>query len=140
MNNDIDMSADAIAMFCRLQMNIKRDIPIRSSEMGALIFTQRYNAPITPLLLSHFFKIAKPSVTAMINSLIKKEYLIKMQSPTDGRSYTVSITQKGIDLVNSTYTEYFKTMEKLKEKMGSKEFDTFIELIKKANNILSEEK
>jgi DNA-binding MarR family transcriptional regulator len=76
----------------------------------------------------------------MVNSLVKKEYLIKIPSPTDGRSYTVSITQKGIDLVESTYTEYFKTMERLKEKMGHDEFDTFIELIKKANNILSEEK
>ncbi|MDF2591127.1 MAG: transcriptional regulator, MarR family [Clostridia bacterium] len=140
MNHDIDTSADAIAMFCRLQMNSKRDIPIRSSEMGALIFTQRYNAPITPLMLSHFFKIAKPSVTSMINSLVKKDYLIKIPSPTDGRSYTVSITQKGIELVESTYNEYFRTMERLKEKMGSKEFSAFIELIKKANNILSEEK
>ena len=140
MNNNIDMSADAIAMFCRLQMNVKRDIPIRSSEMGALIFTQRYNAPITPLMLSNFFKIAKPSVTSMINSLIKKEYLIKIPSPTDGRSYTVSITESGTELVESTYNEYFKTIERLKEKMGQKEFSLFIELIKKANNILSEEK
>jgi DNA-binding MarR family transcriptional regulator len=76
----------------------------------------------------------------MINSLVKKDYLIKIPSPTDGRSYTVSITQKGIELVESTYNEYFRTMERLKEKMGSKEFSAFIELIKKANNILSEEK
>lgn len=140
MSNDIDMSADAVAMFCRLQMNIKKDIPIRSSEMGALIFTQRYNAPITPLMLSNFFKIAKPSVTSMVNSLIKKDYLMKIPSPTDGRSYTVSITEKGTELVESTYNEYFKTMEKLKEKMGSQEFNLFIEQIKKANSILSEEK
>lgn len=140
MRNDIDMSADAVAMFCRLQMNIKRDIPIRSSEMGALIFTQRYNAPITPLMLSNFFKIAKPSVTSMINSLIKKDYLNKIPSPTDGRSYTVTITQKGTELVESTYSEYFKAMENLKDKMGPKDFKLFIELMRKANNILSEEK
>ena len=140
MDNIIDIGADAIAMFCRLQMNIKRDIPIRSSEMGALIFTHRYNAPITPLMLSHFFRIAKPSVTSMINSLIKKDYLIKTPSATDGRSYTITITEKGTQLVESTYNEYFKTMEKLIEKMGYKEFALFIELIQKANNILSEEK
>jgi DNA-binding MarR family transcriptional regulator len=140
MDNDINMSADAIAQFCRLQMNIKRDIPIRPSEMGALIFTQRYNAPITPLMLSNFFKISKPSVTAMVNSLIKKDYLIKTPSSTDGRSYTVSITDKGTELVESTYNEYFRIMELLKKKMGCKEFNLFIELIQKANMILSEEK
>jgi DNA-binding MarR family transcriptional regulator len=121
-------------------MNIKRDIPIRASEMGALIFTQRYNAPITPLMLSSFFKISKPSVTAMVNSLIKRDYLIKTPSSTDGRSYTVSITDKGTELVELTYNEYFRTIELLKKKMGCKEFDLFIELIQKANMILSEER
>jgi DNA-binding MarR family transcriptional regulator len=140
MDNDITISADAIALFCRQQMNIKRDIPIRPSEMGALIFTQKYNAPITPLMLSNFFRITKPSVTSMVNSLIKKDYLIKIPSSTDGRSYTVSITEKGIDLVESTCKEYFRTMELLKEKMGHKEFNLFIELIHKANSILSEGK
>jgi DNA-binding MarR family transcriptional regulator len=140
MENDFTISADAIALFCRQQMNIKRDIPIRPSEMGALIFTQKYNAPITPLMLSNFFRITKPSVTSMVNSLIKKDYLIKIPSSTDGRSYTVSITEKGTDLVESTRKEYFRTMELLKEKMGHKEFDLFIELIHKANSILSEEK
>lgn len=140
MDNDINISADAIAQFCRLQMNIKRDIPIRPSEMGALIFTQRYNAPLTPLMLSSFFKISKPSVTSMVNSLIKRDYLIKTPSSTDGRSYTVSITDKGTELVESTYNEYFRTMELLKKKMGCKEFNLFIELIQKANYILSEEK
>jgi DNA-binding MarR family transcriptional regulator len=140
MDNDITISADAIALFCRQQMNIKRDIPIRPSEMGALIFTQKYNAPITPLMLSNFFRITKPSVTSMVNSLIKKDYLIKIPSSTDGRSYTVSITEKGIDLVESTRKEYFRTMELLKEKMGHKEFNLFIELIHKANSILSEGK
>lgn len=140
MVNDIMISADAIALFCRLQMNIKRDIPIRPSEMGALIFTQRYNAPITPLMLSNFFRITKPSVTSMVNSLVKKKYLTKTPSSTDGRSYAVSITEKGTELVESTYNEYFRAMELLKERMGYKEFNLLIDLIQKANTILSEDK
>lgn len=138
MDYELIMSADAIAMFCRLQMNVKRDIPIRASEMGVLIFTQKQEEPVTPLMISSFFKIAKPSVTAMVNALIKKEYLIKLPSATDGRSYTVTPTAKGIELVESTFKEYFKTMKLLKEKMGEQEFYMFIELIQKANNILSE--
>jgi DNA-binding MarR family transcriptional regulator len=121
-------------------MNIKRDLPIRSSEMGVLIFTQKQSEPVTPLMISNFFRIAKPSVTSMVNALIKKDYLMKAPSATDGRSYTVSATDKGTELVESTYNQYFRTMEILKEKMGSKEFNLFIDLIHKANNILSEEK
>jgi DNA-binding MarR family transcriptional regulator len=140
MDDDINSSADAVGLFCRLQMNIKRDLPIRSSEMGVLIFTQKQGEPVTPLMISNFFRIAKPSVTSMVNALIKKDYLMKTPSSTDGRSYTVSATDKGTELVESTYNQYFRTMEILKKKMGSKEFNLFIDLIHKANNILSEEK
>jgi DNA-binding MarR family transcriptional regulator len=121
-------------------MNIKRDIPIRPSEMGVLIFIQKQTDPVMPLMISNFFRIAKPSVTSMVNSLIKQDYLEKIPSSTDGRSYTVSATDKGEELVKSTFNEYFRTMELLKKKMGSKEFSLFIELIQKANSILSEEK
>ncbi|MBK1811167.1 winged helix-turn-helix transcriptional regulator [Clostridium sp. YIM B02505] len=140
MDKDIIISADAVSMFCRLQMNVKRDIPIRPSEMGVLIFTKVQDEPVTPLMISNFFKIAKPSVTAMVNTLIKKDYLIKTPSPTDGRSYTVCTTEKGKELVESTYNEYFKTMELLKTKLGSEEFHKFIELVQKANSILSEDR
>jgi DNA-binding MarR family transcriptional regulator len=133
------MSADIVAMFCRLQMNAKKDLPIRSSEMGVLIFTQKQNNSVTPMMISKFFRITKPSVTSIINSLIKSGYLIKTPSTKDNRSYNVSVTNKGKDLIESTYKEYVRTMELLKEKMGNKEFDLFIELMNKANNILSEE-
>lgn len=140
MYNHIINSTESIALFCRLQMNVKRDIPIRPSEMGVLIFTQKQNIPVTPLMISKFFRITKPSVTSMINSLVKKNYLIKTPSSIDKRSYTVSTTVKGKELVESTYNEYLRMTQLLEKNMGSKDFNLFIDLIQKANNILSEEK
>ncbi|MDF2606775.1 MAG: transcriptional regulator, MarR family [Bacillales bacterium] len=140
MNNNFINDADAIAMFCRLQLNIKKDLPIRSSEMGVLIFIQKHGDKVTPLLISNFFNIAKPTVTTMVNSLIKKEYLVKTPSEIDGRSYTISLTEKGLQLVETTHIEYFKSMGILKERMGQQDFDSLIKLINKANLILSEGK
>jgi len=134
------LAAEEIGMFCRLQMHIKKGLPIRSSEMGALIYVQKKKEPVTPRMISNFFQIAKPSVTAMINVLIKKEYLVKVPSEKDKRSYTVTITPKGEALVASTHDEYFKSIELLKEEMGEKDFDRFLTLILKANAILKEEK
>lgn len=139
MKESIVISADAVAMFCRLQMNVKRDIPIRPSEMGVLIYTQKQGIPVTPLMISSFFRISKPSVTVMVNALIKKDYLVKTSSLTDGRSYTVSVTNLGYELVETTSNEYFRIMELLEEKMGSVEFKLFIQLVQKANNILGKE-
>ncbi len=138
MNIDFTKSADTIGMFCRLNMNAKRDIPIRSSEMGVLIFTQKQKAAVTPLMISKFFKITKPSVTSMINALVNKGYLLKRPSEVDKRSYTLCITDKGKKLVDSTFFEYYKSIEKLREKMGEGDFEEFIKLMEIANRILEE--
>ena len=140
MREKVMLAAEEIAMFCRLQMHAKKELPIRSSEMGVLIYVQKQNEAVTPLMISNFFQIAKPSVTAMINELIKKNYLNKVPSATDGRSYYVSITMRGQELVASTHDEYFKAIAMLEDKMGDKDFKSFIQLIQKANTILSEER
>ena len=82
--------------------------------------------------------IAKPSVSAMVKALVKNGYLIQKPSETDKRSYTINITEKGITLVETTFIEYFKTVELLKEEMGELKFNQFIELIETANKILEE--
>ncbi len=134
------MAAEEIGMFCRLQMHMKKDLPIRSSEMGVLIYVQKQPEAVTPLLISKFFQIAKPSVTGMINELVRKNYLMKVPSETDKRSYTVAITDKGKALVESTQDEYFKSIEVLREKMGEADFEQFLRLMEQANDILKGEK
>jgi DNA-binding MarR family transcriptional regulator len=134
------LAAEEIGMFCRLQMHVKKGLPIRSSEMGALIYVQKQQEAVTPMLISNFFQIAKPSVTAMINELVKKGYLVKVPSEKDKRSYTVSTTKKGEDLVESTHNDYFRSIEILKEKMGEEDFEQFYTLLQRANEILKEEK
>lgn len=139
MKESIFDSMDVVSRFCRLQVNKKKAIPIRASEMGALIFVQKSEAQVTPLMISDFFGIAKPSVTDMVNSLIKETYLIKIPSKIDRRSYTLEVTERGYELLESTAKEYLKTMDFLEEKMGDQKFRLFIQLVQEANEILSEE-
>lgn len=139
MNQNINKYMDSISRFCRSQINFKRDLPIRSSEMGVLIYIEKNNNKVTPVMISSFFGISKPAVTTMINSLVKKEYLTKMNCQNDKRSYTLKLTLQGYNLLNSTYDEYFKMIELIKNGMGKQEFEVFIELIQKANRILGEE-
>lgn len=140
MKESIIACEEAVSRFCRLQMNVKRDLPIRASEMGVLIFVSKSQEPATPLMISNFFGIAKPSVTEVVNSLVKKDYLIKMPSQVDRRSYTLKVTVKGQELLDSTYSDYFKALELLEERMGVDEFKLFVQLLQKANDILGEEK
>lgn len=139
MKIDLMKSADAIGLFCRLHMKSKKELPIRSSEMGVLIYTAKQTEAVTPLMISQFFKITKPAVTTMVNSLVNKGYLLRTSSVIDKRSYTLEITSEGRKLVESTFEAYIEVIELLHEGMGKEKFDAFIGLISEANVILSEE-
>ncbi len=136
--NFIDEAAEIVSLFCRLKNSTKYDLPIRSSEMGLLILLHNSVEPVTPLMAAEFFKVKKPMITAMITSLGSKGYLYKTASLEDKRSFTINLTQKGIELVNETKNEYLKSLELLLSEMGENDFKTMITMLKKANKILLE--
>lgn len=138
--NDFINAAEQVSLFCRLNINKKWNLPIRASEMGFLIYLCKTEGEKTPMGVAHFFKVTKANATNMVSSLIRQGYLQKEQSREDRRSFLLIPTEKAIDLVEHTYMEYYKTREKLKEKMGNREFETFVSLLQKANEILLEEK
>lgn len=133
---DYIQSAEEIGLFCRLNSNIKKDIPIRSSEMGVLIYIYKNGEITTPQMISQFFKIKKPSVTSQLNVLIKNEFLIKIPSQVDGRSYSLKVTDSGRNLVETTFGEYLKFVKLLHDEMGEDNYHQFINLIHQANQIL----
>lgn len=131
--------AEAVSLFCRLHINNKKDLPIRSSEMGLLILITKSEVPVTPVMAADFFKVKKPMITTMLNSLLKQKYIEKVPSATDKRSFTLNPTKKAIALVEKAYQEYFSMMRLLQTKMG-KDYETMIKLIEKANEIILEDK
>lgn len=132
--------AEKVAMFCRLNINNKKDLPIRSSEMGLIIMTVKSEAPVTPVMAADFFKVKKPMITTMVNALCEKGYLVKVPSETDKRSVTLHPTEKGTALAQEAYEEYFSAMKLLKTKLGDSDYHTLMALIDKANHIMLEEK
>lgn len=131
-------SAEIIALFCRLHMNAKKNIPIRSSEMGLLIYLSRQKEAVTPLEAAEFLKVSKPMITKTVNRLEKFGYIEKLPSEKDKRSVTLTPTEKAEELVNSTQTDYYKHLLRLQEKMGETTFNELVALLKKANGILLE--
>jgi DNA-binding MarR family transcriptional regulator len=132
--------AEVISLFCRINVNTRRDISVRSSEMGMLIYLVKSGLDATPVKIAEFFKVTKPMVTSMANSLSKKGYIIKEPSKTDKRSVTLKPTEKAIQLVEQTYAEYYKNMNLLIEGMGIEKFETLVNLLEMANTILVEGK
>jgi DNA-binding MarR family transcriptional regulator len=132
--------AKAISLFCRININTKKELPIRSGEMGLLIYLVKENPQAQPIQVADFFNVSKPMVTSMINSLENKEFIIKNPSLNDKRSFFVSPTEKAVLLVESTYSEYYKTMEALQKGLGDEDYNQLICLIDKANKTMLEAK
>ena len=133
-------SSKQVSLFCRLNLNSKRELPIRSSEMGMLIYLVKTDQVKTPNAAAQFFGVTKAMATNMVTSLLSKGYIEKRQLETDRRCCELIPTTKAIRLVEDTYENYFKTMSLLETKLGKEKFDALICLLTAANEILLEEK
>ncbi|WP_062321343.1 MarR family winged helix-turn-helix transcriptional regulator [Halolactibacillus sp. JCM 19043] len=134
----IYQSMDVLGRFCRLKLAVKQDLPLRSSEMGVLIYLSKQTGDVTPLMVSEFLRVKKPSVTPLIQTLIKKEYVTKQRSQVDKRSYTLQVTERGSRLLEEVEADYLLSVSVLKEKLGNDQFNDWIRLTEQANTILEE--
>ena len=135
---DFEKDMEQISLFCRLHSKLKNQNNIRNSEMGLLIYIER-NYSIKPIQAAEYFGIQKSAVTAMVTSLTEQGYLEKSLNDNDRRSYLISLTKKGKNIVQSTYTEYHRLVVLLSEKLGLRKYEAFMELMNEANIILKEE-
>lgn len=138
--DDLWQAAEKISLFCRLNLNTKRELPVRSSEMGMMIYLCKTEGEKTPMGIARFFQMSKAGATNMVTAMYKQGYIEKHISDDDRRSSLLVPTEKAKALVNSTYEEYHKTMWVLKEGMGDKEFSELLCLLERGNTILLEEK
>lgn len=129
-----------IRLFCRLNANKRTNMPISSVEMEvlALIYHADNENNLTPLRLSQIMNLKKPSVSAIIDSLLKSEYIQKHKNINDKRSYTLTVTDEGKRLIKEINEVYLGSIYKLQTELGDDEFKVFLRTMKKANDILKE--
>lgn len=70
-------------------------------------------------------QVGSSCVTQVTNVLLRKGYVEKVKNDNDWRCKTVVLTQKGIELVDSTEKMYSEFMDKLQTALTSKELEQF---------------
>ena len=78
--------------------------------MGVLIYLSKQTSDVTPLMVSEFLRVKKPSVTPLIQTLIKKGYVTKQRSQVDKRSYTLQVTERGSRLLEEVEADYLSSV------------------------------
>ncbi len=136
----IFQAANTVSLFCRLTIHTKKELPLRSSEIGLLIYTVKAETPVTPAMAADYFKVSKPMIAGMVKHLAAAGYLQKQPSQEDKRSYLLVPTQAAEHLTKSVYDEYFKDMQLLSENMGAAHFTRLLLLLDEANDILLKNK
>lgn len=126
--------------FARDYMELKKDLPIRLSEMGVLSIITRNSGDFTPLMLAEMIGVSKPMITAHIQALLKKEYLYKETSDLDKRSFFVRPTEKGKALVDEFEARQINYIKIMEAQLGETEFDELICLLHKTQTILDQMK
>ena len=58
-------------------------------------------------------RISPPNAAYKVNSLIKKGYIRKVQSPDDRREYHLEITQKYVDYYNISISYIVEVMDRI---------------------------
>ena len=125
-----------LSIFSKNYMDLKRGLPIRSSEMGALNIITQTQGPHTPVMLAEMLRVSKPMITAHITSLENKGYIVKSPSADDKRAYYVLPTSKAMALVESAKEDLNKKLGLLEKGLGENNFKTLIDLAEKVNKII----
>ena len=128
-----------LSIFSKSYMELKKDLPIRPSEMGVLNIITQTPGPHTPLMLARALKVSKPMITAHLTSLTDKGYIKKQPSSEDKRAYYILPTEKARALVKCAKDDLYQRLDQLVDGMGEEQFDLLVKLAGEANRILEAE-
>ena len=81
--------------------------------------------------MAKLLKITKPSVTEIVNKLIKLDCVNKLRSPDDGRIFFMELTEKGKNIARSRTLSENKMVDLIRKKLDPSERETFIRLLEK---------
>ena len=122
--------------FSRDYMELKKDLPIRPSEMGVLNIITSEDTLYTPVMIAELLEVSKPMITSHITSLEKKGYIIKKYSEEDKRSFFVMPTDKAKELVKTTAEKMSSYLHQIETSLGKDKFDKLLEILLDTNKTL----
>lgn len=88
--------------------------------------------------ISDFLMLPRPGVTRTVTEMVKKGYLSKTTSSSDGRISYVRVTEKGERLSKKYDADYYRRLCPYLESISEEEADCMIETIAKFYQVMSE--
>ena len=135
---------DALSESMRESMRSYRNQP-EYRELFCLSITQLHYlhavkklSGITLTELSAYFKVKKPTVTNVVNRLVRQGYIEKKQSAKDLRVYHLSLTARGMALLDLEKEGYYAFARQMTEVISEQEKEDFTKTLAKIFQCLQE--
>jgi DNA-binding MarR family transcriptional regulator len=87
--------------------------------------------------IADYLHIKPSSATTLIDNLVKKGYMKRIQKGSDRRVVYIELTSKGLKVLQKKYKSIHKTLKKIFKKINNKDKNNLIKIFKKihAENI-----
>ena len=109
------------------------DKNVNKTQLRALTFIKNYGA-INMTELCNMLNIEKGSLTTMIDDLVEKGYVERVNDKKDRRRYIIVMTEAG-DVLSDNFMTYLKGS--LEQKMGNIGMDKMSSLVGSMENIIN---
>lgn len=109
------------------------DKNVNKTQLRALTFIKNYGA-INMTELCNMLNIEKGSLTTMIDDLVEKGYVERVNDKKDRRRYIIVMTEAG-DVLSDNFMTYLKGS--LEQKMGNIGMDKMGSLVASMENIIN---
>lgn len=127
-----------LSMFAKKYMDLKKDLPVRPSEMAVINIITKRGGDYTPLIIAELLGVSKPMIAAHMASLEKKGYILRESSEFDKRSFYVRPTEKAKALADEFEIKQTKILKQIENVIGEENFDRLVETIRQANDAMKD--
>ncbi|MCF7485906.1 MarR family winged helix-turn-helix transcriptional regulator [Vibrio splendidus] len=104
---------------------------LSSIEFDILATMRRSDTVVTPTELYQTLMLSSGAVSTRIEQLVKRGYVQRIASEEDRRSCKVTLTQKGVELVDTALNAHVANMDNMLSVFSSQEQDQLASLLRK---------
>jgi len=112
---------------------------ISKGELAVLNYLTDGNEGACAIDMSHYFSINTSRVTAILNSLSKKNWIERQTDIKDRRKIHVYLTELGKNYVKAQKIEIISRISKVLSQLSENEVKEYIRIMKKITSILEKE-
>lgn len=109
------------------------------AEQNLLFWLAAETNPPTPTQIAEAMGLTKAAISKMMNPLLADGLITKQLDLQDNRSFTLHLTEAGVEAVDTLGSDYLKPLTTLHDGLGNRRYKRLMKLLGQANQVLIEE-